>query len=91
MPKSHGTYYVALHCEMDQLMADSFFFFFFSNECKRRKLKCSGEPVCFRCARDGVQCVYPFSRHENNATEIERQSSTEKPENERYKLSRHIL
>lgn len=29
-----------------------------SNECKRRKLKCSGEPVCSRCIRDNVQCVY---------------------------------
>ncbi|KAF7117328.1 hypothetical protein CNMCM5793_006077 [Aspergillus hiratsukae] len=28
------------------------------NECKRRKLKCSGEPVCSRCIRDNVQCVY---------------------------------
>ncbi|GKZ26673.1 hypothetical protein AbraCBS73388_002924 [Aspergillus brasiliensis] len=28
------------------------------NECKRRKLKCSGEPVCSRCVRDNVRCVY---------------------------------
>ncbi|KAE8153124.1 hypothetical protein BDV25DRAFT_42405 [Aspergillus avenaceus] len=29
------------------------------NECKRRKLKCSGETICSRCARDGAQCIYP--------------------------------
>ncbi|KAJ5626240.1 hypothetical protein N7510_002549 [Penicillium lagena] len=29
-----------------------------SNECKRRKLKCSGGTVCARCARDQVSCVY---------------------------------
>lgn len=34
-----------------------------SNECKRRKLKCSGEPVCSRCARDNVRCVYTANAH----------------------------
>ncbi|PLB53521.1 fungal-specific transcription factor domain protein [Aspergillus steynii IBT 23096] len=28
------------------------------NECKRRKLKCSGDSVCTRCARDEVECIY---------------------------------
>ncbi|KAI9926027.1 hypothetical protein ASPWEDRAFT_169895 [Aspergillus wentii DTO 134E9] len=28
------------------------------NECKRRKLKCSGESVCSRCVRDGTECIY---------------------------------
>ncbi|PYH98091.1 hypothetical protein BO71DRAFT_438335 [Aspergillus ellipticus CBS 707.79] len=30
-------------------------------ECKRRKLKCSGELVCSRCTRDNTRCVYPPS------------------------------
>ncbi|EAW09986.1 transcription factor domain-containing protein [Aspergillus clavatus NRRL 1] len=33
------------------------------NECKRRKLKCSGERVCVRCARDNVSCVYVPNAH----------------------------
>ncbi|PYI35014.1 hypothetical protein BP00DRAFT_454240 [Aspergillus indologenus CBS 114.80] len=33
------------------------------NECKRRKLKCSGETVCSRCTRDQVRCVYAPSVH----------------------------
>ncbi|RAH46219.1 transcription factor domain-containing protein [Aspergillus brunneoviolaceus CBS 621.78] len=33
------------------------------NECKRRKLKCSGETVCSRCTRDQVRCVYTPSVH----------------------------
>ncbi|PYI09134.1 fungal-specific transcription factor domain protein [Aspergillus sclerotiicarbonarius CBS 121057] len=33
------------------------------NECKRRKLKCSGEPVCSRCVRDNVRCVYTPTAH----------------------------
>ncbi|OKL61995.1 hypothetical protein UA08_02541 [Talaromyces atroroseus] len=28
------------------------------NECKRRKLKCSGGDVCKRCASNGMTCVY---------------------------------
>ncbi|KAF5864140.1 hypothetical protein ETB97_008546 [Aspergillus alliaceus] len=28
------------------------------NECKRRKLKCSGDAICSRCARDGAACIY---------------------------------
>ncbi|KAF3390292.1 hypothetical protein F1880_009425 [Penicillium rolfsii] len=28
------------------------------NECKRRKLKCSGGTTCSRCTRDHVPCVY---------------------------------
>ncbi|KAJ5211393.1 Copper amine oxidase N2/N3-terminal [Penicillium cf. griseofulvum] len=28
------------------------------NECKRRKLKCSGGSVCVRCSRDQIPCVY---------------------------------
>ncbi|KAH8703598.1 putative fungal-specific transcription factor [Talaromyces proteolyticus] len=28
------------------------------NECKRRKLKCSGGDVCTRCAANGMQCIY---------------------------------
>ncbi|OOF94175.1 hypothetical protein ASPCADRAFT_149408 [Aspergillus carbonarius ITEM 5010] len=33
------------------------------NECKRRKLKCGGEPVCSRCVRDNVRCVYTPNAH----------------------------
>ncbi|PWY86624.1 fungal-specific transcription factor domain protein [Aspergillus sclerotioniger CBS 115572] len=33
------------------------------NECKRRKLKCGGEPVCSRCLRDNVRCVYTPNAH----------------------------
>lgn len=33
-----------------------------SNECKRRKLKCSGESVCARCARDFIPCIYATQR-----------------------------
>jgi hypothetical protein len=33
-----------------------------SNECKRRKLKCSGGALCARCSRDQIQCVYAASR-----------------------------
>ncbi|KAE8552721.1 hypothetical protein TMatcc_007899 [Talaromyces marneffei ATCC 18224] len=32
------------------------------NECKRRKLKCSGEDVCKRCASNRVSCVYAVAR-----------------------------
>ncbi|KAJ5418490.1 uncharacterized protein N7487_002040 [Penicillium crustosum] len=32
------------------------------NECKRRKLKCSGGLVCVRCSRDQVPCVYATNR-----------------------------
>lgn len=30
----------------------------YSNECKRRKIKCNGETPCQRCGRQRVQCVY---------------------------------
>jgi hypothetical protein len=48
----------------------------YSNECKRRKLKCSGEDVCKRCASNRVSCVYAVPRptaseethHENHST-----------------------
>jgi hypothetical protein len=33
-----------------------------SNECKRRKLKCSGGSVCARCSRDQNPCVYATNR-----------------------------
>ncbi|KAL4866745.1 hypothetical protein BDV12DRAFT_130269 [Aspergillus spectabilis] len=33
------------------------------NECKRRKLKCDGKPVCSRCVRQNAQCVYTPSSH----------------------------
>ncbi|KAL4915822.1 hypothetical protein BDW62DRAFT_219149 [Aspergillus aurantiobrunneus] len=33
------------------------------NECKRRKLKCDGKPVCSRCTRQNAQCVYTPSSH----------------------------
>ncbi|RAL08894.1 transcription factor domain-containing protein [Aspergillus homomorphus CBS 101889] len=33
------------------------------NECKRRKLKCTGEAVCARCVRDQVRCVYAPGAH----------------------------
>ncbi|KAJ5750179.1 hypothetical protein N7533_007207 [Penicillium manginii] len=32
------------------------------NECKRRKLKCSGGSICARCDRDNVPCVYATTR-----------------------------
>ncbi|KAJ5547893.1 hypothetical protein N7513_005127 [Penicillium frequentans] len=32
------------------------------NECKRRKLKCSGGITCTRCARDDISCVYAAHR-----------------------------
>ncbi|CRL22453.1 Fungal transcriptional regulatory protein, N-terminal [Penicillium camemberti] len=32
------------------------------NECKRRKLKCSGGLVCMRCSRDQIPCVYATNR-----------------------------
>ncbi|KAB8207905.1 hypothetical protein BDV34DRAFT_223102 [Aspergillus parasiticus] len=48
------------------------------NECKRRKLKCSGEPTCSRCARDGVPCIYTPSAYAlSNAA-----SSVEEPHDE---------
>ncbi|KAL4879296.1 hypothetical protein BJY04DRAFT_220417 [Aspergillus karnatakaensis] len=33
------------------------------NECKRRKLKCDGKPVCSRCVRQNAQCVYTPTSH----------------------------
>lgn len=33
-----------------------------SNECKRRKLKCSGGDPCSRCGRDDIRCVYSSQR-----------------------------
>ncbi|KAL2855374.1 hypothetical protein BJY01DRAFT_11759 [Aspergillus pseudoustus] len=33
------------------------------NECKRRKLKCDGKPVCSRCARQNAQCTYTPNSH----------------------------
>ncbi|KAL5354968.1 fungal-specific transcription factor domain protein [Aspergillus floccosus] len=42
------------------------------NECKRRKLKCSGESICTRCARDNVPCVYaPGPNVVNRAVSME--------------------
>jgi hypothetical protein len=42
-----------------------------SNECKRRKLKCSGGPVCERCSRDKVTCVYATNRSPGVSQETE--------------------
>lgn len=42
-----------------------------SNECKRRKLKCSGGETCTRCMRDQIECVYPISRPAGQARETE--------------------
>ena len=39
-----------------------------SNECKRRKLKCSGGPTCVRCSRDHIPCVYA---HRPSTTSIQ--------------------
>ncbi|KAL3482181.1 hypothetical protein BJX99DRAFT_82768 [Aspergillus californicus] len=40
------------------------------NECKRRKLKCDGRPVCARCTVKNVRCVYtPSSHAASNAPE----------------------
>ncbi|KAL3466126.1 hypothetical protein BJX64DRAFT_296069 [Aspergillus heterothallicus] len=33
------------------------------NECKRRKLKCDGKPVCSRCVRQNAQCTYTPNSH----------------------------
>ncbi|KAL2852560.1 hypothetical protein BJX68DRAFT_274947 [Aspergillus pseudodeflectus] len=33
------------------------------NECKRRKLKCDGKPVCSRCVRQKAQCTYTPNSH----------------------------
>ncbi|KAJ5286576.1 hypothetical protein N7524_001882 [Penicillium chrysogenum] len=38
------------------------------NECKRRKLKCSGGPTCVRCSRDHIPCVYA---HRPSTTSIQ--------------------
>lgn len=35
-----------------------------SKECKRRKVKCSGETPCHHCRRHQVQCLY--SKHLSN-------------------------
>ncbi|KAF7596668.1 hypothetical protein BBP40_000590 [Aspergillus hancockii] len=49
------------------------------NECKRRKLKCSGDLVCSRCVRDGVPCLYaPNAYASSNAV-----NSVEAPKDER--------
>ncbi|PYH49346.1 transcription factor domain-containing protein [Aspergillus saccharolyticus JOP 1030-1] len=40
------------------------------NECKRRKLKCSGETVCSRCVRDQVRCVYAPNAHAAGYTSL---------------------
>ena len=42
-----------------------------SNECKRRKLKCSGGDFCVRCARDNVPCIYAAQRPIASTPEIE--------------------
>lgn len=39
-----------------------------SNECKRRKLKCSGGLTCVRCSRDHIPCVYA---HRPSTTSIQ--------------------
>lgn len=31
---------------------------FYSNECKRRKIKCNGETPCQRCSNQSLQCLY---------------------------------
>lgn len=43
-------------------MVDSMLLIVDSNECKRRKLKCSGEDICKRCASNRVSCVYAIPR-----------------------------
>ncbi|KAL4944264.1 hypothetical protein BDV06DRAFT_233606 [Aspergillus oleicola] len=40
------------------------------NECKRRKLKCDGQPVCARCIRQKVTCVYTPSSHASSNTPV---------------------
>lgn len=34
------------------------YFLFYSNECKRRKIKCNGETPCQRCGNLNLQCLY---------------------------------
>ena len=41
-----------------------------SNECKRRKLKCSGGETCTRCDRDNVTCVYDANRSSTHPPEF---------------------
>ncbi|KAJ5815791.1 hypothetical protein N7447_008024 [Penicillium robsamsonii] len=47
------------------------------NECKRRKLKCSGGLVCVRCSRDQIPCVYnrPPSTSQETDPKDERENS----------------
>ncbi|OJJ51535.1 hypothetical protein ASPZODRAFT_57563 [Penicilliopsis zonata CBS 506.65] len=45
------------------------------NECKRRKLKCTGESSCFRCVCNGIQCVYTSSRPLTESSEAKPDSS----------------
>ncbi|KAL4962909.1 transcription factor domain-containing protein [Aspergillus stella-maris] len=40
------------------------------NECKRRKLKCDGQPVCARCTRQNATCVYTPSSHASSNTPV---------------------
>ncbi|KAJ5247741.1 hypothetical protein N7468_002724 [Penicillium chermesinum] len=49
-----------------------------SNECKRRKLKCSGGEICMRCSRNDIPCIFPANRpivSPSGEVENERQSS----------------
>jgi len=50
-----------------------------SNECKRRKLKCSGGETCTRCDRDNVTCIYDANRSSTHPSEFK---------DSRYDLSR---
>ncbi|KAL4953534.1 hypothetical protein BDW69DRAFT_165159 [Aspergillus filifer] len=40
------------------------------NECKRRKLKCDGQPVCARCVCQNAACVYTPSSHASSNTPV---------------------
>ncbi|KAJ5235117.1 uncharacterized protein N7469_004285 [Penicillium citrinum] len=40
------------------------------NECKRRKLKCSGGEICTRCDRDNVTCIYDANRSSTHPSEF---------------------
>lgn len=40
------------------------------DECKRRKVRCSAEPRCSNCVRDGKACVYSWPTH--RATDLQK-------------------
>ncbi|CAI7659465.1 unnamed protein product [Penicillium glandicola] len=52
------------------------------NECKRRKLKCSGGLVCVRCSHDQIHCVY--AAHRPSSTSIQETDFKDERANARF-------